>query len=449
MNAANSILQQFGTVSTGGAAEDLTQVDPAVSDLVSQLAELQSSQETIFGDTTNGNTHPMQQLQSSLLNPTSTMMQSRRKVADLYERTKTRSSSDSSSVMEQYMYYRAACLAMLGGSESISEASTLESSGLVKTVEDYLYASLWHAIHLADGNSMSLTGGADGGGGLRKVSEAVARLSVLINQWGPSYFEQQDEDFTSASSAVALAAQGGTIGGANNLPTNKIPQSGGWAYALPLMASQQYATALAYLGEAGGGLGLLQAAHVGVVMNLMGLSIGDFTLDEQKSSQQTLLPMLVASYSASLQGVDAGAALKYLVLLSDKGKFVKEQVCAMYVSFHNVLDTNLILHFDTLPRRTTQAQRIILETRQFEILAGKIEPSGVRSNGALDAFFTKKEVSALLVDSANHAIRVNKPADAAELLVLSGRYGALFSLLNRELASYLNASTPEDISKRQ
>jgi len=331
MNAANSILQQFGTVSTGGAAEDLTQIDPAVSDLVSQLAQLQSSQETIFGDTTNGNTHPVQQLQSSLLNPTPTLMQSRRKVADLYERTKTR--AQSSTMGEQYMYYRAACLAMLGGSESISEASTLESSGLVKTVEDYLYASLWHAIHLADGNSMSLTGGStDGGSGLRKVSEAVARLSVLINQWGPSYFEQQDEDFTSASSAVALAAQGGTIGGANNLPTNKIPQSGGWAYALPLMASQQYATALAYLGEAGCGLGLLQAAHVGVVMNLMGLSIGDFTLDEQKSSQQTLLPMLVASYSASLQGVDAGAALKYLVLLSDKGKFVKEQVC-VHLSF--------------------------------------------------------------------------------------------------------------------
>lgn len=112
-------------------------------------------------------------------------------------------------------------------------------------------------------------------------------------------------------------------------------------------------------------------------------------------------------------------------------------------------DTNHILHFDIPRRHTSQAQRLILETRQFETLAGKIEPSGMRSNGALDAFFNKKEVSALLVDSANHAIRVNKPADAAELLVLSGRYGALFSLLNRELASYLNASTPEDVSKRQ
>ena len=121
---------------------------------------------------------------------------------------------------------------MLGGSESISEASTLESSGLVKTVEDYLYASLWHALHLADASSsLSITGGSavvDGGGGsgLRRVAEAVARLSVLINQWGPSYFEE-DEDvngkmYTSASTAVALSAQGGTIGGANNLPHHRV-----------------------------------------------------------------------------------------------------------------------------------------------------------------------------------------------------------------------------------
>ena len=96
-----------------------------------------------------------------------------------------------------------------------------------------------------------------------------------------------------------------------------------------------------------------------------------------------------------------------------------------------------------------QVQRLVLETRQFETLAGRIEPNGIRSNRALDAYFTKREVSSLLVDCANNAIRIGKPADAAELLVLSGRFGALFSLMNRELASYLNASTPEEVSKRQ
>ena len=104
---------------------------------------------------------------------------------------------------------------------------------------------------------------------------------------------------------------------------------------------------------------------------------------------------------------------------------------------------------DLISSHITQVQRLILETRQFEILAGKIEPDGIRSNGVLDAVFTKKEVSSILVDSANHAIRVGKPADAAELLVLSGRFDALLSLLNRELASYLNALTPDDMSKRQ
>ncbi len=96
-----------------------------------------------------------------------------------------------------------------------------------------------------------------------------------------------------------------------------------------------------------------------------------------------------------------------------------------------------------------QVQRLILETRQFDVLAGKIEASGSRSTGALDAHFTKSEVSSLLVDSANHAIRVGKPADAAELLVLAGRFGSLFSLLNRELASYLNTTSSEGFAKRQ
>ena len=90
----------------------------------------------------------------------------------------------------------------------------------------------------------------------------------------------------------------------------------------------------------------------------------------------------------------------------------------------------------------TQVQRLLLETHQFETLAGAIQPDGSRSNAALDAYFSKKQVSTILVDAANHAIRVGKPADAAELLVLSGRFGALFELMNRELASYLNAVTP-------
>ena len=96
-------------------------------------------------------------------------------------------------------------------------------------------------------------------------------MGGLIKQWGPSYFEQDDasdNQYSSAASAVAMATQGGV--------SKSIPRSGGWAYSLPLMASQQYATAMASLADVGGGLGLLQATHVAVVGDAAGLPLNDF-----------------------------------------------------------------------------------------------------------------------------------------------------------------------------
>jgi hypothetical protein len=336
LNAANSVLRQYAN-SGGGGDDDPSVVGPDVVDVVAQLAALQRTGETIFGG------------DASLLSPAQSMVQCRRRVADAYERTKTRSSS-SRDAGRPHAHFRAACLAMLGGSESISEAPTLEASGLVTTVEDYLYASLWHALHLAEAlppppSVASSAGAVPDGGGLRGVAEAVARLASLVKDWGPTYFEQDESDgapsYVSASGAVALAAGGGGGGGGGGAVwggagasggSPRVPRSGGWAYALPLLASQQYETALAYLAEAGGGLGLLQATHVGIAMDAAGLSLGDFasgegqSCDSSSSSRETILPILVASYSASLQELDAGAALKYLVLLTGRGKFVKEQV---------------------------------------------------------------------------------------------------------------------------
>ena len=307
-NAANFVLKQFSN--TGGGAlssiDDVGIVDPAVSDLVSQLSSLQLNNSTIF-------------FNNQFFYPTQSMIQSRRRVADLYERVQIRSKSLSSAgggigeEKDPSLYFRDACLAMLGGSESIPEAPTLESSGLlVKTVEDYLYTSLWHALHVTEIDDVGVTIGGSGDAGLYGLAKAMSRLSVLINQWGPSYFEQDDDIhgggvlYPGASEAVALAARGG---GSVTKSAKAVPRSGGWAYALPLMASLQYATALAYLAEAGGGLGLLQAAHVGIVMDAAGLRVTDFTVDEQwdissKSFQLALFPKLVASYSASSQGSD-------------------------------------------------------------------------------------------------------------------------------------------------
>ena len=64
-------------------------------------------------------------------------------------------------------------------------------------------------------DDVGVTIGGSGDGGLHGFAKAMSRLSVLINQWGPSYFEQ-DEDirgggllYPGASDAVASAARGG------------------------------------------------------------------------------------------------------------------------------------------------------------------------------------------------------------------------------------------------
>eukprot|EP00804_Cyclotella_cryptica_P002529 CCRYP_018878-RA/>CCRYP_018878-RA protein AED:0.03 eAED:0.03 QI:241/1/1/1/1/1/4/91/1031 len=400
--AAQSVLQYASPGTEAG-------VDSVVVELVSMLATMQGEEDSIFGGSRGVDSpSPSGRQTSTLLSPSNTMTRARRAVSDLYEGLKTRYAT---LTQEQPLAaYRAACLAMLGGNESISEASIFESTGLVKTVEDYLYASLWHALHLAEDVSSSDVG-------LKRTCEAVSRLGSLVKQWGPSYFEQEDDVDGSAASAVSLASQ------ARGVARDKVPRSGGWAYALPLLACQQYGTALAYIAEVGGGLGLMQATHLGLVMDAVEITMDDYSLDSTDGNIEDrwrLFPMLASSFSASLQAVDVVAALKYLVVLSDIGKVMKSQV-----------------------------RRLVLESRQFEILAGKIEHDGTRSKAALDEYFSAKETSSLLAEAASEAIRVGKAADAAELLVLAGRYSALFSLMNRELASYLVATTDEEFNKRQ
>ena len=422
-------------VAAKSALASCRDVDAAVVDLVNLMAEMQGGEETIFHCDGRGNSGSFGGQRFTLLSPSSAVTKLRSVVGDLYEGVKTRFASLSPS--EQTMSsYQAACLAMLSGSESISEASVLESSGLVKTVEDYLYASLWHALHLAEDASSSNVG-------LKHSCQAIARLGSLVKEWGPSYFEQEDDIPETAVSAVVLASQGNV--------RDKIPTSGGWAYALPLLACQQYGSALAYLAQAGGCLGLMQAVHAAVVLDAAGIDMIDYSLDltdgPKDDENRTLFPMLVSSFSASLQGADIVSALKYLILLSGKGKVMNTQV-------NTKLDRAIcILNFVTIspyiPIPNPKVRRLILETRQFEVLAGKIEPDGSRSKAALDEYFSAKEISSSLTDAAGEAVRVGKSADGAELLVLAGRYSALFSLMNRELASHLAVNTEEEFNKRQ
>ena len=173
---------------------------------------------------------------------------------------------------------------------------------------------------LAQETTMSSTDGV----GLKHTCEAVARLGTLVKEWGPSYFEQEDD--TTDGTAASMVAASSQIGSGVR---DKIPQSGGWAYALPLLACQQYGSALGYLAEVGGGLGLMQATHAAVIMDAMGIDIVDYVTkdgDSKNEDGSKLFPMLVSSFSATLQGTDVVSALKYLMLLSGKGKVMNAQV---------------------------------------------------------------------------------------------------------------------------
>lgn len=63
--AAESIVKQYYTPGMDGD-ESLSGVEQAVMDTVTHLVQLQQDRETIFGDSTNGNTRPPQVLEDSL-----------------------------------------------------------------------------------------------------------------------------------------------------------------------------------------------------------------------------------------------------------------------------------------------------------------------------------------------------------------------------------------------
>jgi hypothetical protein len=135
------------------------------------------------------------------------------------------------------------------------------------------------------------------------------------------------------------------------------------------------------------------------------------------------------------------AALEYLILIPDAGSLPQS------------------LASSTIGQAArAYVQRLILDTRAFEALAGVVSKDGTRVQatsakttavagswaGALDQHFSSSEVSILLAGAAEEAIRRGNPADACEILTLAGKYAQLLSVLNAELVSLLVAEDPVD-----
>jgi hypothetical protein len=158
--------------------------------------------------------------------------------------------------------YRAGFATLVGGSVNFPSSNLAGFS----TVEDYLYGLLFYALnHPSPGSQLD-------------------DLGEKILQFGASYFDNQE--------------------------------SGGWAFALPLLASQQFRPALAYLSESGGSMGRMQATH-------LGLFLGSALNSETESFGNTLL----VDYGQYLEmKYGAVCALEYLRHIPNE-HVMKEQVC--------------------------------------------------------------------------------------------------------------------------
>ena len=170
---------------------------------------------------------------------------------------------DKTQKLEPNSVHKIGVLALLSG-QSLPDSS-------FKTIEDYLFGHLWLALQQEDSTT------------------PVEKLGESIRKYGPDYFQAEE--------------------------------SAGWGYALPLLASQQFKTALAYLAEAGGSTGLLQATHLGLIFSLKGIAVSD--LGSKTGTSGCLVTALLIKYASLLEAdANAGpiAALQYYLKIPQKDK---------------------------------------------------------------------------------------------------------------------------------
>ena len=226
------------------------------------------------------------------------------------------------------------------------------------TVEDYLTGALWMAVLSSN------------------PVEEIADIGSKIQQHGASYF-----------------------GDAGSL---------GYSFALPLMATQQYEKALSHLSDAGGSMGLLQAAHMALVCASGGLPVNN--LGEKDRSEAFVASLLVSYSNYLLRDPSAGplAAIEYLVRIPDRSRAGKE------------------------------VSALAVRTGQIEALFGKFDENGVRIGGAvLDKHFSAFEIKVILAEAASQFLRRNDRMSlchAVMCYMLAERYTSVLGLMSRCLS---------------
>lgn len=243
-------------------------------------------------------------------------------------------------------------LALLSGTGNVPIASTEHG---FKTIEDFLFARISHALLQRD------------------PVQQLAELGKSIQGYGSSYFGDSE--------------------------------SGGWAYSLPLLMTQQYSKALTHLVEDGFNLGLFQATHLGLLLSSSSIELEDLG---QPNEDEDLASSLLVAYAGRLVAEPTAgslAALEYLALIPRRD------------------------------RKRKEVATLIAKTGDLQRLVGGVDENGMRYGGeSLNSKFSKQDVVALLRDAAEMILRDShgddlKMGTAAMCFMLAGRYDNVLRLL--------------------
>eukprot|EP00536_Pseudo-nitzschia_multiseries_P012752 jgi/Psemu1/326953/estExt_fgenesh1_pg.C_5050002 len=235
------------------------------------------------------------------------------------------------------------------------------------SIEDYLFGRLWFA--------------------LMDREDPVSRIEEIgasVRKYGPSYF----------------AGDG----------------CGEWNYVLPLIVSQQFETALSYLGQAGGPTGLLQATHLGIVFALSRVNVadlGDASSSSRGSSSRDVVTTLLVNYAIMSEREPSArvlASLEYLLKIPNTEE-----------SNHQI--ANLV-------HRAPVDQRVNL--------MGVLDAVGNRRESELDKRLPDDEVCAIL-DAAAELFKKqssdrSKAELSAQIFMLGYKHSNLVQLLNEQLS---------------
>jgi len=244
------------------------------------------------------------------------------------------------------------------------------------TIEDYLFGRFWLALQ-------------DGENSVSQIKE----IGASIRKYGPSYFAGDD--------------------------------GGAWGYALPLIATQQFETALSFLAEAGGPMGLMQAVHLAIVFSLAHVDLTDLAsaLPSSASSGSSLVTILLVKYAQVLESEPSAGvldALQYLFRIPSERDCFEEIASLIYRS-----------------------------PGQLAVLAGNLDQHGIhRVDCPLDKRLNKDEVSMILEKAGDmfkrRASDLNQANLSARLYMLSYSHTKILQLLN-ELISPPNVSNDEKL----